>query len=453
MIVVLSDLHLSESQSTQIGNRRFNRNLTPDVFQAYFFEVNQYAKANGIHEIDLVLAGDILEITRSQIWLDGEDRPYVDNNDIQPGSDLERTILRIVETISIEDRVSETLEIFRNIQNYIDVDVRLHFMPGNHDRLVNATPATRRVVREILGIPGGSEPFPNYLIFEEIDGTSFALIRHGHEYDPTNFALNVRKLNEIPEDIPKEIYDKPCLGDIITIEFGAALPWLFRQKFGDQTILKDPTLLAVYERLMEFDDVRPTSAWLAYLLSIPEVDTKVTWNLIQPSFSKVIQNLSRHKEFRKTLKQSQAIGFVPRTAILPLIKSPLFNSGIPFWIIKLIMKLVSKTINVQSQVEWVKREAHIWDEEAECECVVSGHSHFAEVSLISAKNDIEKYYINTGTWRNVISATETFEDFGRLKALTKVMIFSPTEDVPGDDEPKWAFRFMSGVSYGSRRIL
>ena len=52
------------------------------------------------------------------------------------------------------------------------------------------------------------------------------------------------------------------------------------------------------------------------------------------------------------------------------------------------------------------------------------------------KNDIEKYYINTGTWRNVIPATETFEDFGRLKALTKVMIFSPTEDVPGDDEPK-----------------
>ena len=55
MIVVLSDLHFSESQSTQIENRRFNRNLTPDVFQAYFFEVNQYAKANGIHEIDLVL--------------------------------------------------------------------------------------------------------------------------------------------------------------------------------------------------------------------------------------------------------------------------------------------------------------------------------------------------------------------------------------------------------------
>ena len=37
----------------------------------------------------ILFYGDILEITRSQIWLDGEDRPYVDNNDIQPGSDLE----------------------------------------------------------------------------------------------------------------------------------------------------------------------------------------------------------------------------------------------------------------------------------------------------------------------------------------------------------------------------
>lgn len=453
MIVVLSDLHFSESQSTQIGERRFNRNLSPDIFQAYFSEINQYAKANAIEKVDLVLAGDILEITRSQIWLNGAGRPYINNGDIEPNSELEGTVLRILETISNEDRVSETIDIIRNIHRHIDVDVMVHFILGNHDRLVNATPGTRRKVREIFGLHGGSEPLPNYLVFKERDGTSFCLIRHGHEYDPTNFSWDVRKFNAIPADIPKEVYDMACLGDITTIEFGAALPWLFRQEYGDQTILKDQTLLAIYKRLMEFDDVRPTSAWLSYLLSTPDVDTKVTWHYIQPAFTKVIQKLSKHAEFHKTLKQSDAIGLIPRITIMTLLKSPFFNKGIPYWMIKWIMKFVSRTINLQSQVVWAKREAVIQDEEAECECVISGHTHFAEVSLISAKDDQEKYYINTGTWRNVIPATKNFQDFGRLKAMTKVMIFSPHEEAQGTSEPKWAFRYMSGVNYGHHRMI
>lgn len=453
MIVVLSDLHFTESQSTQIGERRFTRNLSPDIYRAYFSEINLYAKANQIEKVDLVLAGDILEITRSPIWLDGALRPYVNNSDIEPSSDLEQKILRIVDTISREEQVAKTLEIFRNIHDLIEVEVHLHFMVGNHDRLVNATPNIRFAVREMFGLRGGTEPFPHYLIFKESDGSSFCLVRHGHEYDPTNFPWDLRKFITIPADIPQEVYEKSTLGDITTIEFGGALPWLFRQEYGDEAILEDPTLLAIYERLMEFDDVRPTSAWLSYLLTMPGVDTKVTWHYIRPAFTKIINILSVHEDFNNTLKQSAAIGFLPRVTLLSLLRSPLFKKGIPYWVIKWIMRFVSKTINLQSQAVWAKREALIQNEKSGCRCVVSGHTHIAEVSLISAKDGMEKYYLNTGTWRNVIPATKSFKDFGRLKALTKVMIFSPNEEVPGDENLKWAFRHMSGVSYGHHRMF
>ena len=73
--------------------------------------------------------------------------------------------------------------------------------------------------------------------------------------------------------------------------------------------------------------------------------------------------------------------------------------------------------------------------------------------MISAENQEERYYINSGTWRNVIPATEDYSDFGRLKALTKVIIYYPNEYTEPEPEKDWAFHYMSGVSFGYQRLL
>jgi hypothetical protein len=75
------------------------------------------------------------------------------------------------------------------------------------------------------------------------------------------------------------------------------------------------------------------------------------------------------------------------------------------------------------------------------------------VTLISAVKGDERYYINTGTWRNVIPATKNFKDFGRLKALTKVIVFMPRETKELEGDRRWAFHYMSGVSFGDHRHL
>jgi len=453
MLVVLSDLHFSEAQSTKIGDRLFNRNLSPENYRAYFSEINQIAKANKINKVDLVLAGDIFEISRSSIWLDGPFRPYVNNEDVKPGSEIEETILTIMDAIAKEEKVSETLAIFKKIQSSFEMEVRLYLILGNHDRLINATPKIREVFREMFGLSGGSANLPNYLVFPDDNSDPFCLVRHGHEYDPTNFSWDIRLLETIPLEIPKSAYDKASLGDITTIEFGAALPWLFEKEYGEQGILDDPTLLALYERLMEFDDVRPTTAWLSYLFATPGVERKKTWDLIKPAFTKIINTLSDHDEFERTLKQSDAISDVMRVFLLAVLRSGIFKQGIPYWLIKVMMKRVSKTIDLQSQVQWAKHEALIQDIHSGCKCIISGHTHVAEVSLISTGNEIERYYINTGTWRNVIPATSTYTDFGHLKALTKVMVFYPKEQDLYRNAQDWAFRFLSGMSFGQPRYF
>lgn len=453
MLIVLSDLHFSEAQSTKIGPYRFNRNLPPQAFLAYFSEINQIAKANQVNEIDLVLAGDILEISRSSIWLEGEQRPYVDYDDVHPNSTIEQIILKIIRAIANEAKVVETLTLFQNIQQYFDVDIHLHLILGNHDRLANATPKIRQEVREMFGLKGGTDLIAHHFIFKDDSGAPFCLIRHGHEYDPTNFAINVRNMETIPTDFPEEAYTQSVLGDITTIEFGASLSWLFLNEYGEDSILEDETLTALYQRLMEFDDVRPPSAWLAYLFSTPGVEKRKTWALLKPSFTKIINTLSEHDEFKKTLKQSAAMSKIIRVLLMALLKSGLFRNGVPYWLIRFIMNIVSKTIKHESQAKWAKREALIKEKSSSCKCVISGHSHFAEVSLISAKNGYERYYINTGTWRNVIPATKNYKDFGRLKALTKVILFKPFEKSDLADGRTWAFHFLSGVSYGEKRHI
>lgn len=453
MIIVLSDLHFSEAQSTQIGKNRFNRNLPPEAYRAYFSEINQFAKANQVKTIDLVLAGDILEISRSSIWLKGEHRPYTNNEDILPGSAIETVILKIIHAIANESKVSETLTLFREIDSYFDMDVRLHLILGNHDRLANATPSIRQNIHKMFGINPGSDFIDNYLIFNDETDRPFCLVRHGHEYDPTNFTLDARRMETIPSDIPKEVYDKACLGDITTIEFGASLSWLYVNQYGEEAILHDKTLMALYQRLMNFDDVRPTTAWLAYLFSTPGVKKKKTWQLMKPSFTKIINTLSKNEAFNRTLKQSSAMSGLVRILLMTVLRSGLFKRGVPYWLIKRIMRSVSRSIKNKSQAKWAKKEALIQDENSGLKCVISGHSHFAEVALLSAKNNEERYYINTGTWRNVIPATKNYKSFGRLKSLTKVMVLFPREKHDPENGQDWAFHYLSGVSFGDHRHL
>jgi UDP-2,3-diacylglucosamine pyrophosphatase LpxH len=453
MIVVLSDLHFSESESTQIGNKRFNRNLSPELFKAYFAEINQFAKINGITKIHFVLAGDILEISRSALWLEGSYRPYVNNSDVLPGSGVEKKIIEIIRAIRKEENVAETLALFRNIQEFFDMDVVLYYTPGNHDRLSNATPKIRETVCSLFYKHIETKPFDNYLVFNDENNNPFCLVRHGHEYDQSNFSLNIDREVIIPKDIPNECYGNASLGDIITIEFGAALSWYFVKAYGPETILKDEKLLAVYQRLMAFDDVRPTTAWLSYLLTTPGVNQEETWKLIRPSFTRVINILAENQVFLQTLKQLETISPVTKMFLIGVLKSGIFKKGIPFWLIRLIMRGVAKSIKLKSQVKYAEREELIIDPDGTLNCVISGHTHMAEVSLLSEKNNEDRYYINTGTWRNIIPATKDYKNFGELKALTKVFVFFPKEkdiQMQGSD---WSFHYMSGTTFGNYRHL
>ena len=453
MIIVLSDLHFAEAQSTQVGSLRFNRNIPSEVYEAYFAEINTFAKANGVKFIDLVLAGDIFEISRSGLWLEGEERPFIDNDDIVSGSAVEKVILRIIDAIAQEEYVDETLALFRRIDTCFDCSIHVEFILGNHDRLLNATPAIRTRIRELLGLPGGDALFNHILILPDMDGQPFCLIRHGHEYDPANFSVNTDRLAVIPTVFPHEAYQATCLGDITSIEFGAALPYLFLKQYGEEAILNNKKLNTLYRRLIDFDDVRPNTALLSFLFSTPGVKKRKTWDLMKPCFEHIIRDLGRNKRFRQEIKKSAVLAGWKKVLLFGLLDLGIFDLIGTYWVVKRLMKMVSKQIKLDSQVKWAEKEELIQDRKSTLKCVVSGHTHTPETALISAKRGVERYYLNSGTWRNVVPATPDYLEFGHLKSTAKIFIFRPHEKNGNGNGNGWSFHFISAESFGKYRYL
>jgi len=208
---------------------------------------------------------------------------------VTEGSDLEGRINEIMNAIAADQRVSATLDLFRNLTIQLRRPVRIHFIPGNHDRLLNASQSIRNRTRSFLGMEPSDLPFDNQYL-HQTNGETKVLIRHGHEYDAANFGVDFRQWLEIPTLINKSYYDKPSFGDIVTCEIAAKLPILFKEYYTEEGILADPDLSIMFQRLIDFDNVRPTNALINFLFSTPGLSMKQVWRLIEPIFIKILDD-------------------------------------------------------------------------------------------------------------------------------------------------------------------
>ncbi len=91
MLVVLSDLHIEEEATSHIlGDGtlpplKFHRNLPSTPYRLLISRLAVEAKRNAAQRLDLVLAGDILDLHRTSIWFSDNPagvRPYVNTTDV-----------------------------------------------------------------------------------------------------------------------------------------------------------------------------------------------------------------------------------------------------------------------------------------------------------------------------------------------------------------------------------
>jgi UDP-2,3-diacylglucosamine pyrophosphatase LpxH len=451
MLVIISDLHFEETVSRDIRGGggpapiEVVRNVKSKAFTRFVARMDEQARRDGARRLDLVLAGDILELHRTALWFRDnphQARPYVDIKDMS--DDLEAKVLEIVREIAREDsQVGEILALLRCLvsENHytteagmireFPVPVFLHYLPGNHDRLANATPTLRRTVRELFGLPVSIAPFRPVLVFDE----ERTIVRHGHEYDPLNFGEDYTEGEVFPLYLPREAYGRAPIGDWITVELAVGISEVFREHHGDDRILTDPLLRQVYIRMLEFDDLRPMHALFNYLLYIPAsgFTPREIWDrAIRPVVVKLLDRLSEDPFLHFWLKRLDEKG-VPDLvdALQAVLALRAWNwTGLSLGQIELLSKLaLGRHHSSQGPDVFAAREEAI--QEGSSLFVVAGHSHSPTVELIGHRPAGEQYYVDVGTWRRVIPATGDYRSFGRLNALSYAVIYGPQED-PGN---------------------
>jgi hypothetical protein len=78
--------------------------------------------------------------------------------------------------------------------------------------------------------------------------------------------------------------------------------------------------------------------------------------------------------------------------------------------------------------------------------VIAGHTHDPQLCLIGSDPEADRFYINTGTWRNRIPSTPNERTFGRIKALTYAILFSSAEDNRLGNETLGTFDYWTGYT-------
>lgn len=190
---------------------------------------------------------------------------------------------------------------------------------------------------------------------------------------------------------------------------------------------------------------------LNFLLNIPEpsLEETIVWENIEPRILQPLDDLHNHPFMNSWPDQMDKNW---RLDAIDLIQSAMkLRPWRPAGILLDLAKFLSNTIagdqlGLPSIESIASREAGI--RHGKNPLIIAGHTHQPKVELLTSDSTGERYYIDTGTWRNRITATPYSLCFGRLKTLSYVVIYGPDEDL-GDaiDRQKIAsFDFWTGVT-------
>lgn len=387
MLVFVSDIHLTDS----MHNASIAR---VDTFERFWTRIHA---ARGHRAAEMCFVGDLFDIVRSPSWFDGPERPYD-----EPSPALTRKVDAIV------DRILEREGAFFGAirRRVVAGELTVHYVLGNHDRLLRHAPSARRAVWKALTGEDRDIDFPEEKHFPE----HRVLAYHGHRSDAVNYH---------PEGAG-------TIGDAIGSELIVGFPRAVRAVTG-----------GTHPELDDIDDVRPiyaVPAWVRHFGTFhPELLSTIhqTWGeLVENFFSGSFVSAWFRREHRRLsidmpIKMKLLLGLSTR-------------------------KLVAKGSD-RRLTELYKYMQHSFDAKMarlatdqmmsrkHVQYVVNGHSHFANMVPLGNIEGRTAVYFNTGTWRSVhqighgIGGRPTFLPYDAMSYL----VFFPDGDSLGRDYEWW----------------
>lgn len=412
------------------------------IFRDTYMELGRQTMAAVQHlspeeqEIKIVLLGDIFDVVRTEKWFIDRSKDKAAEIDLlyRPwgGSSIqtEKIANEILKQII---KVNHEIISILSGKEWEDLSFprrpEIIYIPGNHDRLCNVYPSMRKRVIDALELNGISEAdtFPN-VYKNELHGV-FA--RHGHEWDPFNFEGDFRN--------PLSYWDSP-IGDVIAAEIASKLPIVVGAKLKD-TNLPEEDINQICDNFRNLFDVRPVSAiipWLSFQVKRYERYGTIVQDAINSAFRQVgeefmdipfVKNwIKKHDHFLHPLDigdQVQLLGTVLKT----------FNITNFDWKLKLFDKwgTIKELFVDDKYLKGAKQDLESLPEAFQY--VLYGHTHDPlkkTIDIIKKKDkQIERTYINTGTWRPRYHQSLKENGFSKWNNLTFTIIYKPGEIFAG----------------------
>jgi UDP-2,3-diacylglucosamine pyrophosphatase LpxH len=310
--------------------------------------------------VRLCLVGDIFDLVRAPGWLGSSVRPYD-----EPSPELAAKVESIVRATLEADRT-----FVEAVQRKADEGaLHVHYLLGNHDRLLNHAPAARAAIRAALRMAGGDAPFPTSLTFRE-EGV---LAYHGHTGD---------LLCHEPDGAAP-------LGDVIASELIVRFPGEIRRRVE----LPDP-------RLDDIDDVRPILAVPGWVRSLAEGERGPVAAAVERVWRDLIEEFLWNPWVRTWMREHHRplkLDFAQRVKLLLAASARAKQRDEPrlTQLYYVVMKLLDARF-ARSAIRALEQREH-----RDLRFVVNGHTHFAAMTPLGLVNGQPACYFNTGTWRQL----------------------------------------------------
>jgi UDP-2,3-diacylglucosamine pyrophosphatase LpxH len=413
VLVFISDLHFLDGSAGE-------HNLPARAFEYFFDDLVTIARKNNVKEIRLVLLGDTFDLLHTENWFGYpvEETPWGTNEHV-----LEIHALTLFD--AIVEANQQTFKIIR--QSVADLgarcqlihEARLFYLPGNRDRLANRYSSLRKKVCDCLGIPmawhNPTDPFPH--TFDDASYGVFA--RHGHEFDKFNYEGGTAYAWQDYQEVP--------IGDLITTELVARLPYTLAQRLEGVKRLTREEKGNIKRNFQEIANVRPFFAIMEWLLYKIQQDRSLK-ELIEDTLLEIVEYFTglkflqnwyeRHDKWTDPFDEADQL----QALIFLLGKIKVFSAE----------KLWDLATKMKDSFNFVKEATRENERlESQFRYVVSGHNHAHLVlplqQMVGGFPTIQNYYINTGTWCSRHKFSAHYGSFVSWRNMVYVIFFREGE--------------------------
>ena len=442
MLVILSDLHLNDGTCGAI--------LAPGTMNLLSERLCDLAwraswRADGTYQpidrLDLVLLGDVLDITGSQRWLKGDARPW---------SDVQSHAVSDTTAAIVDEILRKNVDCIRTLRSLatealialppatasgqpvpdaeeMPVAVYSHYMVGNHDWLLHLRGSQYDVIRHKVAhhlglVTPHNKPFAHEACesdeLHEALRQHRVLARHGDIFDPLSFA---------------DDRDAASLCDAISIELVAN----FLGHIEDQIAAELPPAAAT--ALADIEQIRPMlliPAWMEGMLERTGC-TLAQRNAIKRIWDYMVEQLLHLDIVRKCAAASSADMIDGLAAALKFSRRDSAD-----W--------TGRTINWLNNLRGAASPSYAMHAMAEPDFrnrrarhIVYGHTHSYEILPLDASHAdgyvLNQTYLNAGTWRRVYRPTQAISGCHEFIAADcfSLLAFYQADERSGRSHETW----------------